>query len=163
MWINIISPNLQRQGVEVSSIGQWSPTYQGTGNERDNSVADVLFGSVSYVGPSGPAQLETTIAGINAWGPPPDQLCSRFRITDGTCNATKRSDGSMVVAVQCPANKSGYSGEPSVYHYRLDGSVVGMTSRPQYVEANTSDSARVLLSVDQLTDLATIGAIALPH
>ncbi|HWO64994.1 MAG TPA: hypothetical protein VNO31_33665, partial [Umezawaea sp.] len=71
MWVNFISPALQRQGADASSIGVWSPTYQRTGYERDSSVADVLLGSVSYVGPSGAALLTTTIAGVGAWEPSP--------------------------------------------------------------------------------------------
>ncbi|MEO6084968.1 MAG: hypothetical protein ABIQ18_17840 [Umezawaea sp.] len=163
MWINVISPGLQRQGAEVGSIGPWSPTYQRVGYVRDGAVSDVLYGAVTYVGSTGPAQLETTIAGVGAWEPSPDTMCAKFKGTGGSCEATKRADGSMVVAAQFGGNKSGYAGERTVYHYRLDGSVVGMTSRPQFVDEKTYETAQVPLTFDQLTDLATIEAIALPH
>ncbi|HEX6342913.1 hypothetical protein [Umezawaea sp.] len=167
MWVNVISPALQRQGADPSSIGVWSPTYQGTGYERDNSAADVLYGSVSYVGPGGPAQLGTTIAGVSAWGPPPDEFCAIRQDANTTCNATRRSDGSMVVAVEFAADKTTsngfYSGYRSIYHYRKDGSVVGMESRANFVNSTVYANTGIPLTFDQLVDLATNEMIALPR
>ena len=166
MWVNFISPALQRQGADPNSIGVWSPTYQGTGYERDNSVTDVLSGSVSYVGPSGAAQLSTIIAGVGAWEPSPDKFCSTRKGADTTCTATKRSDGSMVVAVEFGGKASGpgyYSAYRSVYHYRKDGSVVGMESRANFADPTGYTNSGVPLTFDQLADLATNQMITLPQ
>jgi hypothetical protein len=159
MWVNVISPALQRQGAEVGSIGPWSPTYQETGFQRDNSVSDMLYGDVSYIGVTGPARLTTVIAGPGAWGPPPDQLCAKYKAVESTCTATKRPDGSMAVTMETggakPSSGSYFSGERSVYHYRLDGSVVAMTSRAQLVEGTSYDTSQIPLTAQQLTELAT--------
>ncbi len=166
IWVDYISPGLQRQGVDPSTIGTWSPTYQATGYERDGTVSDVLFGVVPYIGSTGPAQLETTIAGVGAWVMSPDQLCAKSKAEDSTCSVTRRPDGSVVVAVQAGGDEpSAYSlGRRTVYHYRLDGSVVGMASRSQFTEATTGGGDdRIPLTFSQLTELATNEAIALPH
>ncbi|MCS7480867.1 hypothetical protein ACFFQW_28195 [Umezawaea endophytica] len=167
MWINILSPALQRQGADPTSIGVWSPTYQPNGYERDSSVSDVLFGTVSYVGPSGPAVLTTTLAGVGAWEPAPDKFCAIRKAADTTCNATRRPDGSMVVAMEFAGPKSasnGYHlGYRSVHHYRRDGSVVGMESRSNFSGDVAAGNFAIPLTFDQLTDLATNESIALPR
>jgi hypothetical protein len=166
LWQEHLSPGLQRNGALQESIGTWSPIFQQTGYERDNSVSDVLVGAVSYVGPSGPASLETIIAGVGAWQPTPEQLCERNRPDPSTCTVTVRPDGSAIVAVEVdgtsPTNANGYfSGDRTVYHYRLDGSVVAMASRAQFTQSGTFENSTIPLRFDQLTDLATDPAIKL--
>jgi hypothetical protein len=166
MWVNFISPALQRQGADPSSIGVWSPTYQGTGYERDQSVSDVLSGAVSYVGPNGAAQLNTTIAGVGAWEPSPDKLCSMRKDSRTTCTATKRPDGSMVVAIEFGGQEvaDGFStGYRAAYHYRTDGSVVGMESRANFANSTTYGNRGIPLTFEQLADLATNQMITLPQ
>jgi hypothetical protein len=167
MWVNVLSPALQREGAEVGSIGPWSPIYQPMAFQRDGSFSDVLSGTVSYVGPNGPAQLTITIAGVGSWEPSPAKLCTMIKANNTTCESIKRPDGSAVVTMEVASNKSGsasgyYSGERSVYHYRLDGSVVVMTSRPQFTGSNTYETDQLPLAFSQLTDLATNQGIKLP-
>jgi hypothetical protein len=166
LWQEHLSPGLQRNGAALESIGTWSPTFQRTGYERDASVSDVLVGSVSYTGPTGLASLDTIIAGVGAWGPSPDELCARSRPGASTCTVTVRPDGSAIVAVEVdatsPKNAVGYfSGDRTVYHYRLDGSVVMMASRAQFGASGTFENSTIPLRFDQLTDLATDPAIKL--
>jgi hypothetical protein len=167
MWVDILSPALQHQGAEVGSIGPWSPIYQPTAFQRDGAFSDVLSGTVSYVGAVGPAQLTTTIAGVGAWEPTPTKLCSLLKSSSVTCDTIKRPDGSVVVTVEISADKpqsgSYYSGERSVYHYRLDGSMVEMTSRAQFAPSSGYETTRIPLEFDQLTALATNKGITLPH
>lgn len=164
MWVNSLSPSLQRQGVAAASIGTWSPNFQRTGNERASMVSDVLVGSVSYTGPTGPALLDVTIAGVGAWAPSPDEMCARTMPDSSTCNEIQRSDGSAVVAVELGGTKGKgefYSGVRTVYHYRLDGEVVAMASRAQFVDSAGYENNGIPLNFTQLTELATNQAITL--
>jgi hypothetical protein len=166
MWVNVLSPGLQRQGVDPATIGTWSPTFQHTGNERAGSISDVLLGSVAYIGSTGPAMLDVTIAGVGAWEPSPDRMCARAKPGDAKCDVIKKSDGSVVVTMEVggnkPSNGAFYSGERTVYHYRLDGSVVAMTSRTQFIDSNSFETTRIPLTFDQLISLATDEGIRLP-
>ncbi|MFD9738484.1 hypothetical protein [Umezawaea sp. NPDC059074] len=165
MWEVVISPALQHEGAEVSSIGTWSPDFQPSAYARDRSVNDILMGSVDYVGPTGAAQLNITLAGPGGWGPTPEGMCRNLP-DPSTCSPVKRPDGSVVVAVEL-GGKTGsggfYTGERTVYHYRKDGSVVGMTSRPRLADPNAALGVSVPMNFDQLTRLATNESITLPN
>jgi hypothetical protein len=165
MWAIFLSPALQGQGADPSSIGTWSPDFQPSAYARDGGVNDILMGAVDYTGPTGFAQLNITLAGPGGWGPSPEEMCRNLP-DPSTCNAIKRPDGTVVVAVEL-GGKTGsgsfYSGERTVYHYRKDGSVVAMGSRARIVDASTYGNVRVPLGFDQLTALATNESIALPN
>jgi len=164
MWEAVLSPALQHEGAEVNSIGTWSPDFQPSAYSRDQGVKDILMGSVDYVGPSGAAQLNITLAGPGGWAPSPEEMCRNLP-DPSTCNAVKRPDGSVVVAVELGGKSSSgsfYSGERTVYHYRKDGSVVGMASRSRVVDASGYGDSGVPMNFDQLTRLATNGSITLP-
>jgi hypothetical protein len=164
MWVDHVSPDLQRNGADSASIGTWSPSFQSTGYERDSSVSDVLIGTVSYLGPTGSSLLEITLAGVGSWRLSPDDLCAQKKSQRIVCNVARRPDGSAVVSVDAGATASSgsfSSGERAVYHYRLDGSVTAMSSRSQFTDVKTYNAGHIPMTFDQLTDLATDPAITL--
>lgn len=155
-----LSGNLQRAVTTVSDIGPWKPDFKPDWHVRDSSVADVVNGPVTYVDEFGPATLDVTIAGPGAWTVTPAQICQEARYAN-LCAPVRRPDGSLVVTVECSqSEKLCTVGIRNVYHYRLDGSVVAMTSMADLSVGN-SPRREAPMSFGQLIDLVTEPALRL--
>jgi hypothetical protein len=155
----VLSGNLQAVVGNATDIGPWKPDLKSDWHVRDTSVADVVNGPVPYSDDSGPATLDVTIAGTGAWTVKPTEICDESRWAN-RCEQVARRDGSVVVTVDCiQGEKACPAGMRSVYHYRLNGTVVAMTSTGDL----TVDKVRraVPLNFDQLMVLVTDPAMSL--
>ncbi|PRY32677.1 hypothetical protein [Umezawaea tangerina] len=165
VWQDYLSPAIQRTGVDPNSIGTWSPDFQGSSYVQDNSVSDVLRGSVVYSGPTGSAQLDVTIAGPGAWDPAPDQLCQKYYSEPSTCTSTAQGDGSVLVIGEYMRDVQGkrVPAERSAFHYRPDGSVVMMRSSNAMISSvqKSSTDDLIPLTGEQLAAMASNRGITL--
>jgi len=159
----VLSGNLQRVVGNASDIGVWKPDLKSDWHVRDSSIPDVVNGPVSYSDDRGPASLDVTIAGSGAWTMTPNELCVQNGYAT-SCESVGQKDGSLVVKVECAQGANACAvGLRSVYHYRLDGSVVAMTSTSNSLNepGKVLRSDHIPLTFDQLTELVTEPALRL--